>query len=122
MISQWFPLLLIDKQRKPLQTDERAMKSIAKSLKKQQKPLQTLERAMETIAKSLKIAKDHNKTIEKTMKAIANHRKGSENIAKLMKKQRNHCKHNGMRMTTTGKTIEKAKKTEETIAQPLGNL
>ena len=56
------------------------------------------------------------------MKTIANHRKGSENIAKPMKKQRNHCKHNGMRMTTTGKTIEKTTKREQTIAQPLGNL
>ena len=63
------------------------METIAKSLKKQLEKLQTLERAMETIAKSLNIAKDHNKTIEKTMKAIANHRKGSENIAKPMKKQ-----------------------------------
>ena len=83
---------------------ERAMKNIAKSLKKQKKQL-------------------------KTMKTIANHRRVSENIAKPMKKQRNHCKHNGMRMTTTGKTIEKATKPEqtiertmETIAQPLGNL
>ena len=63
------------------------------------------------------------------MKTITNHRRVSENIAKPMKKQRNHCKHNGMRMTTTGKTIEKATKPEqtiertmETIAQPLGNL
>ena len=62
------------------------------------------------------------------MKTIANHRKGRGNIAKPMKTQRNHCKHNGMRMTTT-KTIEKATKPEqtiertmETIALPLGNL
>ena len=85
MISQWFPLLLIEKQRKPLQTEEsngnhceiiekainkqfhtleRAMKSIAKSLKKQSKSLQILERAKKTIAKSLKIKEEHSKTIE----------------------------------------------------------
>ena len=85
MISQWFPLLLIEKQGKPLQTEEsngnhceiiekainkqfqtleRAMKSIAKSLKKQSKSLQILERAKKTIAKSLKIKEEHSKTIE----------------------------------------------------------
>ena len=41
------------------------------------------------------------------MKTIANHRKGSENIAKPMKKQLNHCKNNGMIMKTTAKPLEK---------------
>ena len=54
MISQWFPLLLIEKQGKPLQTEEsngNHCEIIEKAINKQ---FQTLERAMKNIAKSLK--------------------------------------------------------------------
>ena len=83
---------------------------------KQGKPLETDESAVKTIAKSLKIKEDHSKTIEKTMKTIANHGKGSENIGKPMKKQQNHCKNSGMSNGNHCKTIKK------TIKKPLQTL